>query len=214
MNFMIGLIILMVIFSFIPTIYKYLKNSSMKWLQPFFFKIKYTQMRFYRILNVKKRSEFVWKDLIKYNQEKGWRFGQYETEKRIETTFINNKDNSVTFNYTVTNDKLEFSTIILNSFYEDKTNDILVLASHFNALLSFGVVRVSVKYNYVEYTYSGDLITYMLYSGEIDTDHKTHYNLSEDCAWAFNYLLESDDDPVFVFSELLKRKEELKKTEE
>jgi hypothetical protein len=96
----------------------------------------------------------------------------------------------------------------LRSFDEEKTNDILVLASHFNSLLNFGVVKVSVKYNIVEYRYSGDLLAYMLYNGEIDNDHITHYNLTKDCAWAFYRLLESGDDPVFVFSELLQRKED------
>lgn len=69
---------------FLTFIYQYLKIRSMKWLTPFFNKIKYTYKRFYRILNVKKRLEFVCKDLVKYNQESGWRYGQYETEKRIE----------------------------------------------------------------------------------------------------------------------------------
>ena len=64
----IGVIILLTL------IYQYLKNRSMIWFTPLYNKIKYTWIRFYRILNVKKRSEFVWKDLIKYNQQKGWRF--------------------------------------------------------------------------------------------------------------------------------------------
>ena len=51
----------------------------------------------------------------------------------------------------------------------------------------------------------------MLFSGEIDTDITTHYNLTKDCVWAFLNLLETGDDPVFVFSEVLKRKEENKK---
>jgi hypothetical protein len=39
-------------------------------VRSFFLKIKYTWKRFYRIQNVKRRSEFVWNDLIKYNLEK------------------------------------------------------------------------------------------------------------------------------------------------
>ena len=44
---------------------------------------------------------------------------------------------------------LQFRSIILQRFDEELTNDILVLASHFNGLLHFGVVKVSVKYNVV-----------------------------------------------------------------
>ena len=115
----------------------------MKWITPFFIKIKYTVKRFYRILNVKKRSEFVWKDLIKYNQEKGWTFGQYETEKRIENSFSVDENNVLNFNYTVNENKLAFTSIILDTFDEDKTNELLILAAHFNSLLSFGVVGLT-----------------------------------------------------------------------
>lgn len=199
------------VFIIVALIYKYLKNNIMKWISPFFNKIKYTSIRFYRILNVKKRTEFVWKDLIKYNQKEAWRYGQFEKEKRIENIFTVIDNHSITFNYTVTDDKLEFSAIILNRFDEDKTNDLLVLASHFNSMLIFGVVKVNIKYNYVEFTHYGDLLTYMLFNGEIDSDHITHFNITKDVFWSFKTLLETGDDPVFVFSELLRQKEEKNK---
>ena len=201
----IGVIILLAL------IYNFLKIYAMKWITPFFIKIKYTVKRFYRILNVKKRSEFVWKDLIKYNQEKGWTFGQYETEKRIENSFSVDENNVLNFNYTVNENKLAFTSIILDTFDEDKTNELLILAAHFNSLLSFGVVVVSTKYNYVIYTHSGDLITYMLFDGEIDEDFTSHFNITKDVFWSFTTLLETGDDPVFVFSELLRRNEEKNK---
>lgn len=206
--FVIRIIILVGMITILPVIYNFLKCSVMKWITPFFAKIKYTWKQFYRILNVKNRSEFVWKDLVKYNLEKGWRFGQYQSEKRIENTFHVGENNSIEFDYTVTDNKLEFSALILKSFEEDKTSDILVLASHFNSLSSFGVVKVSIKYNCVRFNYAGDLLTYMLYNGEIDTDHITHYGLTKDCVWSFYRLLETGEDPVFVFSELLQRKED------
>lgn len=201
----IGMIVLLSI------IFKYLKNNSMKWITLVFNKIKYTFKRFYRILNVKKRSEFVWKDLIKYNQEKGWTFGQYEAEKRIETSFKVDENNVLDFNYTVNENKLAITSIILSEFDENKSNDLLLLAAHFNSLLHFGVVIVSTKYNYVGFTHSGDLITYMLYNGEIDDDIFNHFNITKDVFWSFKTLLETGDDPVFVFSELLRRNEEKNK---
>jgi hypothetical protein len=191
-----------------PIIYNFLKENTMKWITPFFYKIKYNLKRIYRILNVKKRSEFVWKDLIKYNLEQGWRFGQFETEKRIENRFNLDENNLITFNYTVTDHRLEFNAIILKSFDEERTNDILILASHFNGLLNFGLVKVNIKYNYVSFVYSGDLLTYMLYPQEIENDCFDHYDLTKDCVWSFYRLMETGEDPVFVFSELLQRNDE------
>lgn len=198
--------------SVFPVSYNFFKNNSMKWITPFFIKTKYTFKRFHRILNVKKRSEFVWKDLIRYNKQKGWSYdGQYETEKRIETSFSVDENNVLNFNYTIKEEKLAFTSIILSEFDEDKSNDLLLLAAHFNSLLHFGVVIVSTKYNYVGYPNSGDLITYMLFNDEIEDDILNHFEITKDVFWSFKTLLETGDDPVFVFSELLRRNEEKNK---
>lgn len=205
--FLIRILIFVVLFSLMSIFIKQCKNIIMKKKIYFFDNFKFNIRRIYRIVNVKKCSEFVWKDLIKYYKESGLNFGQFDIDKRIEIGF-EVYDSFVKLNYTITNDKLIFSAIILNDFDEDKTNDIMVLASHFNGLLNFGVVKVSLKYNYVEFIHSGDLITYMLYPGEICSDISTHFSLTKDCLWSFKTLIETGDDPVFVFSELLKYKEE------
>lgn len=206
----VRILILIVLISYSHQINSFLKNNIMKWIAYLFTKIKNTGIRFYRILNIKKRSEFVWNDLLKFNQNTGWSFGQFESEKRIENTFAVDDDNSLDFHYIVTEDELEFKAIILKSFDVERTNDILVLAAHFNSLLTLGIVRVNTKYNFIEYTYYGDLINYMLFWGEIESNQVTHFNLTQDIFWSYNNMLELGDDPVFVFSELLRRKKEEK----
>jgi hypothetical protein len=76
--------------------------------------------------------------------------------------------------------------------------------------LNFGTVKVSAKYNYVEFVFSRDLLTYSLYPGEINSDTDTHFELSKDIFWSFNNMIETGEDPVFVFSELLRKKEDEK----
>ena len=171
-------------------------------------RIKNDFRRIYRILHVKKSSHFVWIELLKYHRTSGWRYGQFENEKYIECSFKVDDTNFVDFNYAVNSGKLVFRSTILSRFDEEATNDILVLASHFNGLLNFGSVKVSVKYNYVEFVYSRDLLTYSLFPGEINSDTDAHFDLTKDCFWTFNNLIESGEDPVFVFSELLKRNDE------
>lgn len=184
------------------------KNFIMRKTRFIFNKIKFSSQRIYRILNSKKSTDFVWKELIKFHKSSGWNFGQFDNDKHIECAFKVDDTNYVNFNYVVSSGNLTFRATILQSFDEEITNDILVLASHFNGLLSFGVVKVSIKYNYVEFIYSRDLLTYSLFPGEINSDTETHFKLTKDCFWSFTNLIETGDDPVFVFSELLKRKEE------
>ena len=170
-------------------------------------KIKFGFKRVYRLLNVKNASNFVWNDLIKFHKKSGWNFGQFDKEKSIECGFKVDDTNYVDFNYSVRAGKLNFRSTILKRFDEEITNDILVLASHFNGLLKCGIVKVSVKYNLVEFIYSRDLLTYSLFPGEIDSDTDTHYKLTKDCLWSFTNLIETGEDPVFVFSEFLRRNE-------
>ena len=168
--------------------------------------------KIYRLLNVKERSKIVWKELIKMHKNENWHFGQFDNEKYIVTTFNLKDEKEQKFRYEVTQNSLNYHTFILDSFDEYKTTDIMVLASHLNSLLNFGKVSVNTKYNYVEFVYSGDLVTYMLFPGEIRSDLRVHYDITLDCFWAFTNLIETDDDPVFVISELLKRKNEEDKT--
>ena len=202
------IILKIIVFIILWRIYPEIISSIMKLIRFFCSKIKYIFRRIYRALNIKKAPHYVWKELIKYHKTSGWNFGQFDKYKRIECDFKVDDINCADFNYAVANDKLTFRATILQNFDEERTNDILVLASHFNGLLSFGTVKVSVKYNYVEFFYSRDLSTYSLFPEEINSDTEIHFNLAKDCYWSFTNLIETGEDPVFVFSELLKRKEE------
>ncbi len=201
-----------IVFIFFLTIFPNMFNSIMKTLKVIFNKIKNRIRRIYRTLTVVKSPQYVWKELIKYHKISGWRFGQFDNDSQIECCFKVNEINFVSFTYTVKPDNLLFRATILENFDEELTNDILVLASHFNGLLNFGVVKVSVKYNFVEFVYSRDLLTYSLFPGEINSDTDTHFRLVKDCFWSFTNLIETGEDPVFIFSELLRRKDEEKNT--
>lgn len=200
------------IFTFLLTIgFVFFKELKIQFMR-FYYKFIETIRKIYRLLNVKKRSTIVWQELIKMHKNEKWHFGQFDNEKYIVTTFNLKDVKEQKFRYEVTQNSLKFHTFILDSFDEQKTTDIMVLASHLNSLLNFGKVSVNTKYNCVEFVYYGDLITYMLFPGEIHSDLRVHYDITLDCFWAFTNLIETDEDPVFVISELLKRKDEENKT--
>jgi hypothetical protein len=48
---------------------------------------------------------------------------------------------------------------------------------------------------------------YSLYPGTINNDTITHFDLTKNIFWAFNELANTGDEPVFIFSEFLKRME-------
>lgn len=160
-----------------------------------------------RLFKVKHRSEIVWDELIKLHKQENWHFGQYDNEKCIRTSFVDENNNSLEFHYQMNEERLVFSAVIVFGFDEDNTNNVMVLSSHLNSLLNSGIVRVDIANNYVEFVYSGNLLVYMLYPGEIHRDLKRHFQISRDCYWAYSHLFNSGDDPVFVIAELLKMNE-------
>lgn len=203
-RFILSICLLSFCFRFLPP----LINFIMRKIRVTYRKIKFTFQRIYRLLDVKNAPQYVWVELIQLHKNAGRNFGQFEKDKMIKMSFEVYETNRIDFNYSLNSGNLIYRATILESFDEEITNDILVLASHFNGLLNFGVVKVSVKYNYVELVYSRDVLTYSLFPGEIDSDTDIHYGLAKDCFWSFTNLIETGEDPVFVFSELLRRKEE------
>ena len=201
-------LISIIMFSITISFFKVIRMQFSKYYYSLTEKIR----KIYRVLNVKKRSKIVWEELIKMHKNENWHFGQFDNEKYIVTTFNLKDEKEQKFRYEVTQNSLKYHTFILDSIDEHKTTDIMVLASHLNSLLNFGKVSVNTKYNCVEFVHSGDLVTYMLFPGEIRSDLRVHYDITLDCFWAFSNLIETDDDPVFVISELLKRKDEEDKT--
>jgi hypothetical protein len=206
-TYILMLIAKVMIFIVIINNLSFLKKTAMRAIN-FFRIIPLYAERIYRLFKVKHRSEIVWKELIKLHKKQNWHFGQYDNEKYLLTSFADDNNNILKFYYEITADRLVFRVIILAEFNEECTNDIMLLSSHFNSLLNTGIVRVDIKNNLVEFVYSGDLLRYMLYPGEIHSDLDRHFQIAIDCYWAFTHLLNSGEEPVFIIDELIKRNNE------
>lgn len=204
MTYLIFIIILSVFFSFVKVV-------RIRFTQ-YYYNVADTVKKIYRLLKVKKRGIIVWQELIALHKSQNWHFGQFENDNYILTTFLLNGENAHQFKYEITDYTLEYQTYILNEFEDDKTTDLMILASHLNSMYQFGKVNVNIKNNYVEFVYSGDLMTYTLYSSEINNDISMHYNIAKNCHWAFSNLLATDEDPVFVIAELVKKLDDEAKT--
>lgn len=174
-------------------------------IKVFLYKIKIKSKRIYRLLSSHKSNDYVWQELNNHFKSTGLRFGQYNKDKQITCSFRLLNDHDVYFEYTIKDNSLCFRSVILSHFDVDFTNDLLVLASHFNGNLSFGVVKANTTYNHIIYQHQKDILIYSLFPDEIKSDMQSHLEFSKDVAWAFHHLIETGDDPVFVFSEFLKR---------
>jgi len=84
--------------SIISFVFIFLKAIKIR-VKRYYCKVFGTFRRIYRLLNVKKRSEIVWEELIKFHKEEGWNFGQFDNKKYIETIFNLDDDFRIKFTY-------------------------------------------------------------------------------------------------------------------
>jgi hypothetical protein len=175
-------------------------------------KIKENFIMWKKLKNIPNRADDVWESLKKYHKENGINYGTYEKEKYIETSFSLDDDNKIVkrYHYFIDekNDFLKSIIYISEGFDSAKSKDILILASHFNSLMSKGLIRVNTEKGTISMEYRISLIVPYFSEAEIHFQCLEHFNHSRDIVWAFNRLLISDEDPVFIMVDLMRKLEE------
>jgi hypothetical protein len=208
MESVIRLVVFIVFWIVLLIVFNYFKAKIYPIILRKFDLIKIKFILLYRSTTIKKSAKYVWKELLKYHKNGNWKHGQYENY--VECDFTVDDHNSLRFIYEVEEIDLTFRSFILVDFDEEISTQLLILAAHFNNLLPFGIVQVNLKHHYVEFSYTRDLLVYSLYPTTINDDTLRHYNLTKNIYWAFSELVSSNDEPVFIFSELLRRMKEKK----
>lgn len=161
--------------------------------------------KIYRItISDKKHEEIVWNDLKKLHQDSKWRFGVFESDKHIETVFEIGEKTGATFYYMVYDGHYHCRVKVLENFSSEITTELFVLAAHFNNLLNSGVVVVNVQSGYVEYHTKNDYIVNIIYPGELHAQLLRHFNTSKDIFWAFNRLVNENEEPTLIIADLMR----------
>jgi hypothetical protein len=169
----------------------------------------------YRLLRANKTSDFVWNDLKQTMEKENFHNGVFESNKCIELQFNNNDKSIGTYFISIYEESNTITgfTNIIESYNDDRTIDLFVLASHFNSRLNKGIVTINTESSNVSFMVTGDLFSHSIFPENSLDMLEYLYHSSNDIRWAFNRLLTTDQDPVFVFSELLDRKSDSSKSE-
>ena len=161
--------------------------------------------KIYRItISHKKYEEIVWSDLKKLLKDSGWRYGVFESDKHIEIVFEIAENTGATFYYMVYGGHYHCRVKVLENFSYEITTDLFVLSAHFNNLLKSGVVVVNVQSGYVEYHTKNDYIVNIIYPGELHSELVGHHNTSKDIYWAFNRLVNGNEEPTLIIADLMR----------
>jgi len=189
-------------FTTIAFLLEYFKSKYMKQLIGRLF--NYFR-KIYRItISYKKYEATVWSDLKELFKDSKWQYGIYENDKHIEAKFEIGEQTGATFYYMVYDGQYHCRVKVLDNFSADITTDLFVLSAHFNNLLNIGVVVVNVQSGYVEYHAKNDYIVNLIYPGELHTQLVRHYNTSKDIYWAFNRLVNENEEPTMIIADLMR----------
>jgi hypothetical protein len=160
--------------------------------------------KIYRVsISYKKYEEIVWSDLKKLHKDSEGKYGVFESDKLIETVFEIADKTGAIFYYTVYDGQYHCRVKVLENFSPEITTDLFVLAAHFNNLLSNGVVVVNVQSSFVEYHTRNDYIVNIIYPGELHSQLIRHFNTSKDIYWAFNRLVNENEEPTLIIADLM-----------
>jgi hypothetical protein len=171
-------------------------------------KIIFYLRRIYRLaLSYEKQEEVVWRDLKKLHADSNWKSGTYEKDKYIESIFEIGNEQAGAFHYIIYDSSFHCRVKIIEDYPLELTTDLFILATHFNNVLSNGVVVVNVNSHYVEYHQKRDLLIPLLYSGEIQGQITRHYNTARDIYAAFQRLINENESPAIIIADLLNKNE-------
>jgi hypothetical protein len=151
------------------------------------------------------QKKTVWDELIRQHRHGNWRFGVFENQNYVESTFPISENTDAFYHYLIYDQHLHFDVSVIDSFPPEITTDLFVLAAHFNNLLTFGKVVVNVNKNYVHFSFQNELSLYSVLPEKIELDLSRHYQISKDVYWAFQKFVSERDEPVIIISELMNK---------
>ena len=171
-------------------------------------KLKFYLKQIYRLaLSFEMQEEIVWTDLKKLHAASNWQSGIYEKEKSIESFFQIGDEKGERFFYAIFDGYFDCRVRILDQYPVDLTSDIFILATHFNNLLTNGVVLVNVNENYVEFRQKREWTIHLLYPSQIYSQLSNHFSASKDIYTAFQRLVDVREAPAIIIADFLKEKE-------
>ncbi len=170
-------------------------------------KIKRYLSKIRRVSKLSKKEKYVWNDLIHLLDELQLNYSRNDAEKTIYLSMSFNEETTVvTFRISLYGRSLTAGALIIDTIDAKKTNDMLVLASHMNAVLPVGNVLVNASKGYIEYFLEMDICRLLLFPDEIYEGIHIHYIFTKDHILpTFQKMQNSWEDPIFVFSEFMEK---------
>lgn len=158
----------------------------------------------YRVnLNQEKRKKMLWKDLIKLHKNENWNYRIHDNTWCMESLIQNNKNQINRYFYSIYKDKFYSQVKVIYDFPEDLTTNLFILATHINNILNEGIIHINIENKYIEYSKSENIIVPLIHQQALKNQIILHYSASQKIQWAFEELINRNEEPVLIFAELM-----------
>lgn len=177
--------------------------------------IKFYLRRLYRLsTNINTWDDLVWNDLKKLHLDANWNSGVHERDKVITCHFSINDTKILQYLHYINNGNFNVRVTLIDEFEEECINEVFILTTHINNIISRGQVTVNPNNRSVSYTDYDPIIIPLLYSGDIYDRIIRHYNLSKIVYAAFDRLLYEGESPAIIIADIInENKNEENKTQ-
>jgi hypothetical protein len=172
--------------------------------------LHYTRVWYHLLLSNEKKHSIVWEYLKKYHTEERLNSGFFENEKRIESDFKITDDYHARFLYALHQGVLYSRCKIIQDFDPELTTEIFLLATHFNNLLKYGKVIIEPSERTVEFAIDSSMTEYLVYPGALQQVTIMHYETTKDVYWAFQKLINEQEEPAIIIADLIRAKDKSK----
>ena len=177
-------------------------------MKGFFIKSGFYFRRLYRLsVSAERQETMLVNDILKLHRDAGWRFGYFEADKLVRSGFEVAPGISLVYYYQVSDNHFHCRVRVLEEFPEESTEQLFILAAHFNNLLNHGVVVVDADDHFVEYQVKQSILLPLLYTGELYNQIMQHFNGSKDIHTSFLRLIEEHEAPAIIIADLLRSRQ-------
>lgn len=176
--------------------------------------LHYTRVWYHLLLASEKQHDIVWGYLKKYHIDEKLNSGFFENEKRIESDFKITEDYHARFFYAIHKGIFYCRCKIVQDFDPELTTEMFVLATHFNNLLKYGKVLIEPSERTVEFAIDSSLTEYLVFPGALQQVTIMHYDTTKDVYWAFQKLINEQEEPAIIIADLIRIKDESKNNEQ
>ena len=163
--------------------------------------------RFLQMRDPEKHDEFVWRQLKKLMDKFNFNYMANDKIRSMQISFGDEKLNMRCLYY-VENGHLTLRGRIADDIPEERMADVMILVSHFNNVIGRNRLYINVERRELELMLRLPCLEVIWNPDFMGEACSWHNQMHEKCQLATEYMIESGEDPVFVFGYVMNKDHE------